>query len=119
MRVCNRHAGWSENFDDGCDRLVHGSIFAVVARRKGGQDDYVMYSFQNYIDRLALVLPELKCDQEPSTLGVASALIKWLSVHSSDRDCNAKRIETELGAWRTRKFDNSGTGSGISRRPSQ
>ena len=30
----------------------HGSIFAVVALRKGGQDDYVMQSFQNYIDRL-------------------------------------------------------------------
>ena len=24
---------------------IHGSIFAVVARRKGGQDDYVMKSF--------------------------------------------------------------------------
>ena len=33
---------------------IHGSIFAVVARRKGGQDDYVMQSFQNYIDRLGI-----------------------------------------------------------------
>ena len=56
---------------------VHGSIFAVVARRKGGQDDYVMQIFQNYIDRLGLVKAELKCDQEPSTLVVANALIKW------------------------------------------
>ena len=24
---------------------IHGSIFAVVARRKGGQDDHVMQSF--------------------------------------------------------------------------
>ena len=55
---------------------IHGSIFAVVARRKGGQDDYVMKSFQNYIDRLGLVKAELKCDQEPSTLDVANALIK-------------------------------------------
>ena len=31
---------------------IHGSIFAVVARRKGGQDDNVMQSFQNHIDRL-------------------------------------------------------------------
>ena len=31
---------------------AHGSILAVAARRKGGQDDYVMQSFQNYIDRL-------------------------------------------------------------------
>ena len=31
---------------------IHGSIFAVVARRKGGQDDYVMQSFLNYIVRL-------------------------------------------------------------------
>ena len=55
---------------------IHGSIFAVVARRKGGQDDYVMQSFQNYIDRLGLVRAELKCDQEPSTLDVANTLIK-------------------------------------------
>ena len=25
---------------------IHGSIYAVVARRKGGKDDYVMRSFQ-------------------------------------------------------------------------
>ena len=55
---------------------IHGSIFAVVARRKGGQDDYVMQSFQNYIDQLGMVKAELKCDQEPGTLDVASALIK-------------------------------------------
>ena len=29
---------------------IHGSIFAVVAMRKGGQNDYVMHCFQNYID---------------------------------------------------------------------
>ena len=55
---------------------IHGTIFAVLARRKGGQDDYVMQSFENYIDRLGLVKAELKCDQDPSTLDVASALIK-------------------------------------------
>ena len=55
---------------------IHGSIFAVVARRKGGQDDYVMQSFQNYIDRLGLVRADLNCDQEPSTLDVANSLIK-------------------------------------------
>ena len=55
---------------------IHGSISAVVARRKGGQDDYVMQSFKNYIDRLGLVRAELKCDQEPSTLDVANTLIK-------------------------------------------
>ena len=31
---------------------IHRSIFAVVARREGGQDDDVMQSFQNCIDRL-------------------------------------------------------------------
>ena len=30
---------------------IQGSIFAVVAWRKGGQDDHVIQSFQNYIDR--------------------------------------------------------------------
>ena len=42
---------------------IHGSIFDLVARRKGGQDDYVVQSFQKYIDRLGLVRAELKCDQ--------------------------------------------------------
>ena len=55
---------------------IHGSLFAVVARRKGGQDDFVMWSFQNYVDRLGLVKAELKCDQAPSTLDVANAKIK-------------------------------------------
>ena len=55
---------------------IPGSIFAVVARRKGGQGDYVMQSFQNYIDRLGLVKAEMKCDQESNTLDVANALIK-------------------------------------------
>ena len=55
---------------------IHGSIFAVVAWRKGGQDHHVMQSFQNYIDRLELVKAELKCDQQASTLDVANALIK-------------------------------------------
>ena len=55
---------------------THVSIFAVVARRNGGQDECVMQSFQNYIDRLGLVKAELKCDQESSTLDVANALIK-------------------------------------------
>ena len=48
-----------------------------MARRKGGQDDYVTQSFQNHVDRLGLVKAELKCDQEPSTLDVANAFIKW------------------------------------------
>ena len=55
---------------------IHGSIFAVVARRKGGQDDHVMQIFQNFFDRLGLVRAKLKCDHEPSTLDVANTLIK-------------------------------------------
>ena len=55
---------------------IHGSMFAVVARRKGGQDGYVVQSFQNYINLLGLVKAELKSDQEPSTLDVANVLIK-------------------------------------------
>ena len=55
---------------------IHGSIFAAVARGKGGQEDHVMQSFQNFIDRLGLVKAELKCDLEPSTLDVANTLVK-------------------------------------------
>ena len=36
-----------------------------------------------------------------------------MSIHSSDRDCNAKRLERELGAWRTSEYDDSGPVSGI------
>ena len=66
-----------------------------------------------FFDRLGLVKAELKCDQEPSTLDVANALIKPVSIHKSDCDCNAKGLERELGAWRTSEFDDSGTASGI------
>ena len=88
---------------------IHGSIFAAVARREGGQGDCVMQSFPNYIDRLGLVRAELKCDQEPSTLDVANTLIKTVSIHEFDGDCNSKRLEREFGAWRRSKFDDSGT----------
>ena len=79
-----------------------------MARRKGGQDDYVMLSFQNYIDRLGLVRAELKCDQEPSALDVANILIKRCQSTTFDGDCNSKRLERKFGTWRTSKFDNSG-----------
>ena len=55
---------------------IHGSFFAVVSRRKGGQYDYVKQSFQFFSIGCFLVKAELKCDQEPSTLDVANALIK-------------------------------------------
>ena len=93
---------------------IHESIFAVVARRKGGQDDYVMQNIQNYIDRLGLVKAELKCAEEPSTLDVAKRFDQKVFLHSSDCDCNAKRLERELGMWRKRKLDDSGTASSIS-----
>ena len=47
-----------------------------MARRKVGENDHVMQTFQNYIDRLGLVRGELKCNQEPSTLDVASTFFK-------------------------------------------
>ena len=91
---------------------IHGSMLAVVTRRKGGQDDHVMQSFQNYIDRLGLVKGESKCDQEPSTLDVANALVK--RGQSTNLIVSPKRLEREHGAWRTSKFDDSGTAASIS-----
>ena len=41
------------------------SVFSCVTRRQGGQDDHVMHSFQNCVDRLGSVKAESKCDQEP------------------------------------------------------
>ena len=90
---------------------IHGSIFAVVARRKGGQDDNVMQSFHNYMDRLGLVRAELTCDQEPSTLDVAKHFGQTVSIHEVDGDSNSERLEREFGAWRTSKPDDSGTAS--------
>ena len=79
-----------------------------MAWRKGGQDDYLTQSFQNYIDRLGLVKAELKCDQEPSTLDVANVLIEEVSIHSSDRDSNPKRLDRELGTWRKANLTTQG-----------
>ena len=77
---------------------IHGLMFAVVARRKGGQDDYVMQGFQKYIDLLGLVKAELKCDQEPSTLDVANALIK--RCHSTSLIVTATPKGSKGSLWR-------------------
>ena len=52
----------------------------------------------------------------------SQALLMWrilfdqtVSIHSSDCDCNAKRLKRKLGAWRTSEFDDLGTASGTSR----
>ena len=76
---------------------IHGSIFAVVARKKGGQDDYVMQSFQNYIDRLGLLRAELNCDQEPSTLDVANTFIKRCQSTILMVTATPKGLEGSLG----------------------
>ena len=94
---------------------IHGSVFAVVARRKGGQDDYVMQSFQNHIDRLGLVKAELKCDQEPTTLVVANALIIRCQSTSLIVTATPKGSKGSMGRGETSEFDNSRTASGISR----
>ena len=76
---------------------IHGSIFAVVAWRKGGQDDYVMQSFQNFFDWLGLVKAEFKCDQEPSTLDVANALMKRCQSTSPIVTATPKGSQGSLG----------------------
>ena len=90
---------------------IHGSIFAVVARRKGGQDDYVM---QITLIRLGLVRAELKCDQEPSTLDVANTLIKRCQSTILMVTATFKKLERKFGTWKKSQFDISGTASIIS-----
>ena len=103
-----------ENFDDGCDGLNSWINFCNCGKEKSGQDDYVMQSFQNYIDRLGLVKAELQCDQEPSTFDVANALIKRCQSTILTLTATPKRLEGELRTWRKSKFDDSGTASSIS-----
>ena len=79
-----------------------------------------MQSFQNYIDRLGLVKAELKMWPGAKHSWCGKCFDQTVSIHSSDCDCNAKRLERqkawkELGARRTIEFNNSGTASGISR----
>ena len=87
----------------------------VATGEKGGQDVYVMHSFQNDIDRLGLVKAELKSDQGAKHSQCGKCFDQTVSMHSSGCDCNAKRLEGELGVWRTSEFDNSRTAWGISR----
>ena len=94
--------------------MVATDSIHVVARRKVGQDDHVMQSFQNYIDRLGLVRAEFKCDQEPSTLDVADTLIKRCQSPILMVTAPPKGLKGSFGAWRTSKFDDSGTASSIS-----
>ena len=52
----NRHAWWSENFDDGCDRVNSLDQFLLLWQgEKMAWTDYVMQSSQFYIDRLCFV----------------------------------------------------------------
>ena len=90
---------------------IHGSILAVVARRKCDQDDFVMQSFQNYTD---LVEAELKCDQVPSTLDVANTLIKRCQSTILMVTATPTGSKGSFGTWRTSNFDDSGTASSIS-----
>ena len=76
---------------------IHGTIFAVVARRKGGQDDY--------LDRLGLVRAELKCHQEPSTLDVANTLIKRCQSTNLMVTATPKGSKGSFGALRTDSFE--------------
>ena len=85
-----------------------------MARRKGGQDDYVMQSFQNYIDRLGLVRAELKCDQEPSTLDVANTLIKRCQSTILMVTATPKGSKKSLGRGEGANLNNCGTASSIS-----
>ena len=94
---------------------IHGSVFAVVARRKSGQDDYVMQSFQIHVDRLGLVMAVLKCDQEPSTLDVANASIRRCQSTSLIVTATPKGSKGSLERGERANFDDSGTASGISR----
>ena len=89
---------------------IHVSIFAVVVGRKGGQDDYVMQS-PKFHRSVGFGEGKLKCDQEPSTLDVANALIK--RCQSTALIVAPKGLEREFGTWRTSEFDNSGTTSSI------
>ena len=61
----------------------------------------------------------LKCDQEPSTLDVANALIKRCQSTALIVTATPRRLERELGAWRTSEFDDSGTAVGHFEKPSQ
>ncbi len=41
---------------------IHSSVMAVLARKKGSQDECSVQSLVNYVDRLGLGTVELKCD---------------------------------------------------------
>ena len=93
---------------------MHGSNFAVVARRTGGQDDCVIQSFQNFFDRLDLVKAELKCDQEQSTLDVANAVVRRYQSTNLVVTATPKGSKGSLGRGERATFDNSGTAASIS-----
>ena len=93
---------------------IHGSIFAVVARRTGGQDGCVIQSFQNFFDRLGLVKAELICDQEPRTLDVANAVVRRCQSTNLVVTATPKGSKGSLGRGERATFDNSGTAASIS-----
>ena len=94
---------------------IHGSIFAVAARTKGERDDYVMQSVQTFFVIVGFGQSRVEMRPGAKHSRCGKCFDHAVSIHKSDCDCNAKRLERELGAWRTSKCDDSGTASGISR----
>ena len=89
----------SKDFDDGCDRFNSWVNLRYCGTEKGWTGRLCDAEFPNIFRSVGLVK-----DQEPSTLVVAKRFDQALSIHSSDRDCNAKRLERQLGVWRTSEW---------------
>ena len=58
---------------------IHEAFFAAQVRWKGGQDEYVVRSRLNWIDRLGLVKVEVKTDSELAIMDLANQIQKKCS----------------------------------------
>ena len=74
-----------------------GSIFDVVAGTQGGQDDYVMQSFQNYIGSAGIGQGRVEVWPRAKHSRCGKHLDQTMSIHDFDGACNSKK--DRKGVW--------------------
>ena len=103
-RVCNRHAWWSENFDDGCDRVNSWIDFCSCGKEKRRPGRFCDAEFPKLHRSVGFGGGRIEMWPGAKHSWCGKRFDQTVSIHSSDRDCNTKRLEK--GSLRRRERAN-------------
>ena len=92
LRVCYRHAWWSENFDDGCDRLNSWIDFCCCGNEKRWQRRLCDAEFPKLHRSVGFGEGRIKMWSGVRHFWYDKYFGQTESIHSSDCDCNVRRL---------------------------